>query len=162
VHKFARFVAHQSWRCEFEKSNMLAVFLMSACGSTAKLKSNSDITNIMNIIALREEKFLDGLKGTFLISVKASGIQRNVIYLNTKTDYRHRRNITVALYPKLTGALTKNTISLQNITFSIKPLTSLVKRNVLKLTFSKGKMMGKYSFLTHIRGISLNKIKVAS
>jgi hypothetical protein len=83
-----------------------------------------------NVVALSEEKCLDGLKGTFLISVKASGIQRNVIYLNTKTDYRHRRNITIALYPKLTGALTKNTIFLQTITFSIKPLTSLVKRNL--------------------------------
>ncbi|WP_286133513.1 hypothetical protein [Colwellia sp. UCD-KL20] len=86
---------------------LISVLLVSACSSTHKTPSTFDISDIMNIIALSEENAPNGIIGTFTLPIKASAIQRRNLYLNTEVDYRDRRNITVAISPKLIPAFTK-------------------------------------------------------
>lgn len=140
---------------------LVSILFVSACSSTPKVTSNSNISSIMNIIALSEEKAPNGVKGTFQLPIKASGIQRNTVYLNTETDYRDRRNITVALHPKLTGAFTKKYGSSPDIYFINKTIEVTGEAKRLKIyLFTNGKVTKKYYFQTHIRVTSLNQIKV--
>jgi hypothetical protein len=117
----------------------------------------------MNLIALTEDKAPDGIKGTFQLPIKASGIQRDIIYLNTQIDYRDRRNVTVAIHPKLVDALTKKYGASPDSYFINKTLEVTGEARRMKIYFfSKGKITKKYYFQTHIRVASLNQIKVLS
>jgi hypothetical protein len=115
----------------------------------------------MNLIALSEEKAPEGIKGTFQLPIKASGNRRDVVYLNTEKDYRDRRNITVAIHPKLIEEFTKKYGESPDSYFIDKTIevTGEVKR--MKIFFySKGKITKKYYFQTHVRVASLSQIRV--
>ena len=86
---------------------LLSILVLSACTTTSGVTSNPVSTDVMRLIEQTEANAPGGVKGTFQFSIKASGIERNVVYLNTELDYRDRRNFTVALHPKTIEAFTK-------------------------------------------------------
>ncbi|MBL4942473.1 MAG: hypothetical protein JKY81_12515 [Colwellia sp.] len=142
---------------------LISILVLSACSSTSKISTSSDIANIMNLIALTEEKAPNGIKGTFQLPIKAAGVQRGIVYLNTETDYRDRRNITIALHPKLIDAFTKKYGSSPNSYFLNKTIEVTGEAKRMKIYFlSKGKITKKYYFQTHIKVSSLSQIKVLS
>ena len=137
--------------------------MLSGCSSTPKITSNPDIASIMNLIALTEDKAPDGIKGTFQLAIKASGNQRGFIYLNTETDYRDRRNITIAIHPKLIDAFTQKYGESPELYFINKTIEVTGEAKRMKIFFfSMGQITKKYYFQTHIRVDSLNQIKVLS
>lgn len=141
----------------------ITILLLSGCSSSPKVTSNADITSVMNLIALTEEKAPDGIKGTFQLSIKASGIERNIIYLNTELDYRDRRNITVAIHPRLISALTKKYGNSPDNYLIDKTIEVTGKAKRIKIYFfSNGKRTKKYYFQTHISLKYLDQIKVLS
>ena len=115
----------------------------------------------MNLIALTEDSAPNGINGTFKLPIKASSVQKGIIYLNTETDYRDRRNMTITLQKKVIEAfITKYGTSphLYLINKSIE-VTGEAKR--LKINFfTNGKVTKKYYFQTHINVSSLHQIKV--
>lgn len=142
---------------------LISILVLSGCSSTSKITSNTDIASIMNLIALTEDKAPDGIKGTFQLPIKTSGNQRGIIYLNTERDYRDRRNITVAIHPKLIDAFTKKYGESPELYFINKIIEVTGEAKRMKIFFfSKGKVTKKYYFQTHIRVASLNQIKVLS
>jgi len=117
----------------------------------------------MNLIALTEDKAPEGISGTFQLSIIASGSQRGIIYLNTEKDYRDRRNITVAIHPKLINAFTKKYGKSPESYFINKTIEVTGEAKRVKIFFfSKGKITKKYYFQTHVRVASLDQIKVLS
>ena len=140
---------------------IITVLFISACSTTPEVVSNPNTADIMNVIALSEENAPNGVKGTFKLPIKASGAQGKVVYLNTEQDYRDRRNITVALHPKLIGELVETYGTSPDAYFINKTIevTGEAKRAKIHF-FSKGKYTDKYYFQTHIRVDSLNQIKV--
>lgn len=115
----------------------------------------------MNIIALSEENAPNGIIGTFTLPIKTSGIQRRNVYLNTEVDYRDRRNITVAISPKLIPALTKKYGSSPERYFVNKTIAVTGEAKRMKIYFFfNGKKTQKYYFQTHIRVMSLDQIKI--
>jgi len=117
----------------------------------------------MNLIAMTEKKAPDGVAGTFQFSIKASGIKSGVVYLNTEIDYRDRRNITIALHPKLISALTKKYGSAPDSYFINKTIEVTGEAQRMKIDFvSNGKITKKYYFQTHLRVTSLKQIRVLS
>ncbi|WP_133405392.1 hypothetical protein [Parashewanella tropica] len=136
---------------------------LGACGSTPNLAVNSDTKSIMNLIALAEQSAPQGVKGTFKLPIKATGMQSERVYLNTQDDYRDRRNISVAITPMLAFELDEKYGSAPDKFFLNKTVevTGEVKR--VKIYFlSKGKMTDKYYFQTQIKISSLDQIKVIS
>lgn len=115
----------------------------------------------MKVIALSEKNAPNGVKGTFKLPIKASGAQGKVVYLNTELDYRDRRNITVALHPKLIGVFSETYGSAPDAYLINKTIevTGEAKRAKIRF-FSKGKPTDKYYFQTHIRVHSLNQINI--
>jgi len=142
---------------------LISIVALFGCSSTPKITTNSDTSSIMNLIALTEENAPEGIKGTFRFPIKASGNQRGIIYLNTENDYRDRRNITVAIHPKLIDAFIKKYGESPESYFINKTIEVTGEAKRMKIFFfSKGKITKKYYFQTHVRVTSLKQIKVLS
>jgi hypothetical protein len=140
---------------------LLSMLILSGCSSTSTVNSNTDVASVMNLIALTEENAPRGVKGTFQFPIKAAGSQNSVIFLNTETNYRDRRNISVAIHPKLIDALTIKYRVSPEIFFINKTVevTGEAKRVKIHLAVD-GRKTTKYYFQTHVRVTSLNQIKV--
>lgn len=140
---------------------VIMLLVLNGCSSSPKVNSNSDITSIMNLIALTEEKAPNGVEGTFQLAIKAVGMERNVTYLNTELDYRDRRNITVAIHPRIIRAFIKKYGSSPDKFLINKTIEVTGEAQRMKITFlSNGKRTKKYYFQTHIKVLSLEQIKV--
>lgn len=132
-----------------------------ACSSISKVSTNSETANIMNLIALTENKAPDGIKGTFQFPIKASGNQSGIIYLNTENDYRDRRNITIAIHPQLINAFKNKYGESPESYFINKTIEVTGEAKRMKIFFySNGKVTTKYYFQTHVNVTSLKQIKV--
>lgn len=141
----------------------ISLFVLSGCSSTPNIISSAGIGSLMNLIALTEEKAPIGVKGTFELPIKSSGIQGGIFYLNTEADYRDRRNITVAIHPKLIGAFTKKFGESPDLFFTGKTIEVTGEAKRVKIFFfSKGEITEKYYFQTHVRVTSLSQINVLS
>ncbi len=142
---------------------LLSILLLSACSTTPEVTSNSVSTDVMRLIEQTEVNAPEGVKGTFQFLIKASGVERKVVYLNTELDYRDRRSITVALHPKTIAAFTKKYGSSPVVYFINKNIeVTGVAKQMKVWFFSNGKRTEKYYFQTHVRVKSLNQIKVLS
>ena len=143
--------------------NLILIFTLfiGACSTTSQISTNTNIVDIMNVIALSEASAPDGVKGTFQLPIKASGIQNNVTYLNTETNYRDRRNITVALKPDLIPAFIEKYDSAPSDYFVGKTIEVTGEAKRTKINFiSRGILSKKYYFQTHIKVNSLKQIKI--
>lgn len=142
---------------------LLSILVLSACTATSEVTSKSASTDVMRLIEKTAENAPKGVIGTFQLSIKASGIERKVVYLNTELDYRDRRNITIALHPKTIDAFTKKYGSSPEVYFINKNIEVTGEAKQMKIWFaSNGKRSQKYYFQTHIRVYSINQIKVLS
>ena len=142
---------------------LLSILVLSACTTTPELTSKSASTDVMRLIEKTAVNAPKGVKGTFHFSIKASGIERKVVYLNTELDYRDRRSITVALHPETIEAFTKKYGASPEKYFINKNIEVTGEAKQMKIWFgSNGKRSQKYYFQTHIRVKSINQIKVLS
>ncbi len=143
---------------------LLSVLALSACsGTTSKPVEESNISQIMRLIAHTEEVAPVGVKGSIRLPIKASGWQSKILYLNTQEDYRDRRNITVAIHPSIITALTEKYGASPDLFFLNKQiLVSGIAKRVKVDFYSQGRKTKKYYFQTHIRVSSIDQIKVLS
>ena len=142
---------------------LLSILVLSACTATPEITSKSVSTDVMRLIEKAAINAPKGVKGTFQLSIKASGIERKIVYLNTELDYRDRRSLTVALHPKTIAAFTKKYGSSPEVYFINKNIEVTGEAKQIKIWFiSNGKRTKKYYFQTHISIKSINQIKVLS
>ena len=142
---------------------LLSILVLSACTTTPEITSKAASTDVMRLIEQTAVNAPKSVKGTFQFSIKASGIERKVVYLNTELDYRDRRSITVALHPKTIAAFTEKYGSSPEVYFINKNIEVTGEAKQMKIWFgSNGKRSEKYYFQTHIRVKSINQIKVLS
>jgi hypothetical protein len=142
---------------------LLSILVLSACTTTPEVASHSHSasTDVMQLIEQTAVNAPKGVKGTFQFLIKASGVERKVVYLNTELDYRDRRCITVALHPKIIAAFTQKYGSSPKAYFINKNIEVTGEVKQMKIWFiSNGKKTKKYYFQTHIRVKSINQIKV--
>jgi hypothetical protein len=140
---------------------LLSVLVLSACTTTPEVTSNVVSTDVMRLIEQTEINAPRGVKGTFTLSIKASGIERKIVYLNTELDYRDRRSITVALHPNTITAFTNKYGSSPDDYFVNKNIEVTGEAKQIKIWFvADGKRTEEYYFQTHIRVKSINQIKV--
>ena len=107
-----------------------------------------------------------GIKGTFLIAVKATGVdkRRNEILLNSELDYRDQRNLTVDIAQTAIAELeAKFGKNLRTYFVGKQILVTGTARRVTiyfgKPQFSAvGKLRSKYYFQTHVAVVSADQI----
>jgi len=119
---------------------LMFVLVLSACSST----SNVNISETMNLIASTEESAPKGVNGTFNFLIKASGVRRGEVFLNTELDYRDRRAITIAIAPNVIAEFTKKYGSTPEVYFVDKKIEVTGEAKRVKIYFiSKGRMTNK-------------------
>lgn len=81
----------------------------------------------MNLIVLTESNAPNAVEGSFKFKIKASGVKRGEVFLNTELDYRDRRSITVTIAPGVVSALLEKYGATPETFLLIKQLQLLVK-----------------------------------
>jgi hypothetical protein len=140
---------------------ILSVIVLSACSSTPQITSSSGTTDVMSIIQQAAENTTKGVKGTFQLSIKATGVNRNIVYLNTELDYRDRRNITVAIHPKLIKAFISKYGVSPDVYFLNKNIEVKGKAKQVKIWLtSNGRRTDKYYYQIHIKVVSIDQLTI--
>ena len=136
---------------------LLSALFLTACSST----SGVNIGDTMNLIAQSEDSAPNGVQGTFRFRIKASGIRKGEVFLNTELDYRDRRAITILLSPNIISEFTKRYGSPPDVYFVGKQIEVKGEAKRAKIYFfSRGRKTEKYYFQTHIKVSSVGQIKV--
>lgn len=94
-----------------------------------------------------------GVDGVFVLEVRATGRQGEWLYLNSETDYRDQRNLSVAVGPELAADLTRRFG--QDAGGFLKgrrvAILGAARRVRIELTDPNGSPTGKYYYQTHVR-----------
>lgn len=134
-------------------SALLAIALIAGCASTSSSLTGSESGAILphQAVLLAAEAAPASVKGSFLMTVQATGVDRNLSYLNSELDYRDQRNLTIAISPEATQQLA--------LRFGASPLVALKGKEIMvrgaatrariDITNS-GKATGKYYYQTHV------------
>lgn len=134
-------------------------FLVCAC-SAVPTNSRGWIEPIDAIRAANDDP-LNGVRGEFLITVKALDSHPERSFLNSETDYRDQRNLTIrmptSLVPKLEQRLGVRFQDLKNRRLVV---LGVAKRNRIDFV-ADGKPTGKYYYQTHVDVGSPTQIRFA-
>lgn len=144
---------------------LVIILMLAGCSVTAnhpissKFVSTSDTMEIIRKAAVSAP---DGVKGEYVLSIKAAGKQGSVVYLNTELDYRDQRNITIALHPNIIPQLEAQYGVTAEEFFIGKTIwiKGDAQRVRIDFTNAQRKPSGKYYFQTHIRISNITQIGV--
>lgn len=118
-------------------------------------------THTITVIEQAAEAAPEGVPGKFSLNIKATGTQNDYVYLNTESDYRDQRSLTIALHPSIISELSAK--------YQQHPETFFVGKRILvegeakraKIRFySKGKPTDKYYYQTHIKVTDTKQIEI--
>lgn len=152
---------------------IIVIFLLFLAGCTTTKNQSAggnllSASDTMEIIRSAAESAPKGVNGEYLLTIKTTGKQGNLVFLNTELDYRDQRNVTVALTPNVI-------VQLRN-KYGLSPEQSPEQFFVNKRTLVKGKAerikvdfisssnnpSGKYYYQTHIRVSKMSQIEIVS
>lgn len=113
------------------------------------------------LIVLTESNAPNAVEGSFKFKIKASGVKRGEVFLNTELDYRDRRSITVTIAPGVASALLEKYGATPETFFVNKTVAVTGEAKRVKIYFiSNGMLTDKYYFQTHINVPSIDNITV--
>lgn len=146
---------------------LVLVLILAGCSVTAnhptsdKFVSTSDT---MEIIRKAAASAPEGVKGDYVLSIKAAGKQGPVVYLNTELDYRDQRNVTVALHPNVVRQLEAQHGVTAEEFFIGKQIRVNGDAQRVRIDFinAQRKPSDKYYFQTHIRISNSTQIEVVN
>lgn len=134
-------------------------FLVSAC-STVPTNSKGWIDPVDAIRAANDDP-IHGVRGEFIITVKALDSYPERSFLNSEKDYRDQRSLTVrmptSIVPKLEQRLGVKFQDLKNRRLVI---FGVARRNRINFV-NDGQPTGKYYYQTHVQVDSPTQIKFA-
>lgn len=140
---------------------VVSAFLISCFAGCATLPSANYLTPAQAIATAAER--LDGLTGTFKMTVRAIGRKDGSMYLNSESDYRDQRCLTLELPPKASWNLEQRLGGDPAVMLKGKEiLVTGTARRVTTWFYSHGVRTDKYYFQTHIRVTDVSKIEVLS
>jgi len=103
------------------------------------------------------------VQGQFAIRVKGVGRQGGNIYLNSETDYRDQRNLTIAILPSAIGPLAQRYGSDPDVFLIGKRIVVSGEARRTQIHFTAdGRPTGKYYFQTHVRVGNADQISVVT
>lgn len=144
---------------------LVLVLMLAGCSVTRNQPSTGQFvsaSDTMDIIRNAAESAPKGVKGEYLLSIKGTGKQGPVVYLNTELDYRDQRNVTVALHPNIIPQLKSQYGVTPEAFFTGK--TILVKGHAQRVRIdfldATQKPSEKYYFQTHIRISNIAQIEI--
>ncbi|MGB8636328.1 MAG: hypothetical protein WCD36_13775 [Rhodanobacteraceae bacterium] len=135
---------------------MLAV---AAC-SSVQTNQNGWIEPVDAIRAANNDPAY-GVRGTFVLAVKAIGHKNGKTFLDSEADYRDQRNLSIAIPDAVASDLADR---LGTSIASLKGQTILVKgvarRIRIEFFDSQGRDSGKYYYQTHVGVTSASQVQI--
>ncbi len=103
------------------------------------------------------------VQGQFALRVTGVGRQDGNIYLNSETDYRDQRNLTIAILPSAIEPLAQRYGSDADVFLIGKRIvvTGAARRTQIDFT-DNGRPTGKYYYQTHVRVGDADQISVVT
>lgn len=126
---------------------LILTLSLVGCVSTP---SHRNYTDTMALIKAAADVAPRAVQGVYKFEIKASGSQRQWVYLNTELDYRDQRNITVALTPKVAAELAEAYGEPAEDFFLNKSIEVNSYARRVKILFNTQKPNGKYYYQTHV------------
>jgi len=140
--------------------------LLLGCESTLKKDApfarEADWISPMQAIFMAAEAAPAAVEGAFIMEVRGSGSQNGLIYLNSESDYRDQRSLTVSISPRAARQLAQR--------FGQPPRRALEGERILvqgaaartRIDFisANGWPSGKYYYQTHVRVTDGRQIQV--
>ncbi|MEJ1096734.1 MULTISPECIES: hypothetical protein [unclassified Pseudoxanthomonas] len=104
---------------------------------------------VAGVLAAEEGGYLPGV---FVMEVKASGRDRGRLYLNSETDYRDARNLSVVITPDIEAAFKREHGSAPDEFLAGKKIVVLGAASQVKIYFTDGRGVpsDKYYYQTHV------------
>ena len=125
-------------------------------------------SDVMQIISMVEEVHPKGIKGTFVLPIRASGVRETKqgkvgSLLNTELDYRDRRNLTITISPKANKFLSDKYGSSPDKYFVNKTIEVIgTAKRVVIWFYANEKRTKKYYHQIHIDVTHTDQIKVVN
>ena len=102
-----------------------------------------------------------GVSGVFELHIKSTGRQGGIIYLNSETDYRDQRCLTLAIDPIVARGFIQEYGEEPDIYLKNKTVRVSGEAQRVKIWFnSKGKRTEKYYYQTHVSVTNESQIEV--
>lgn len=139
---------------------MLAVAALLGACSTVPANSRGWIEPVDAVRAANEDPG-NGVRGEFIVTVRATGAELGRVFLNSEADYRDQRNLTVNLsaviVPELEQRLGVPLADLRNRRLVVRGIARRVRIDFI----SEGRPSGKYYYQTHVRVDDARQIRFA-
>lgn len=140
------------------------ILVLTGCSSTPSSlpqKAGAGLSDTMEIIRSAAGSAPKGVKGEYVLNIKATGNQGPYVYLNTELDYRDQRSVTVAIHPNVVPELIAKYGSKPQDYFINKSISVIGQAKRIRIDFmSRNRPSGKYYYQTHIRVMDISQIKV--
>ena len=133
--------------------------LVSAC-SSVPTNTRGWIEPVDAIRAANDDP-ANGVRGEFIITVKALDSYPERSFLNSEKDYRDQRNLTMRMPTSIVPKLEKRLgVKFQDLKNRRLVVLGVAKRNRIDFV-ADGKPTGKYYYQTHVHVDSATQIKFA-
>lgn len=164
----AKAVIHGRRRCGTTALHMIRssvlfglALAMAACAGTGPAAEDARWLQPAQAIQLAADAAPRGVTGTFVLQVRGTGSDDGRVYLNSETDYRDQRNLTIAITPAAAGALTAR--------LGAPPAAALAGQRIVvdgvatrvRIDFTvDGHPSGKYYYQTQVQVTDAAQIRV--
>ena len=139
---------------------VIAISLLACSCSSVPTNSKGWIEPTDAIRAANEDPRY-GVRGEFVITVKALDTTPYRSYLNSEMDYRDQRNLTIRMPTSIVPDLEKRLgVKFQDLKNRRLVILGVAKRNRIDFV-ADGKPTGKYYYQTHVHVDSATQIKFA-
>lgn len=141
------------------------IILLTGCTASNQYSTTDTFpaTDTIQLIGAAAEASPKGVPGEFMFTIKASGKQRDIIYLNTELDYRDQRNITIAISTDVANYIEQQYQQTALDYYLNKEIkVKGIAQRVQIFFISNGQMSDKYYYQTHIRVSSPEQIEVVA
>lgn len=143
---------------------LLAALASILAGCMSNATAPSTTISPREAVMLAADAAPSGIPGTFEMDVVATGAQNGMGFLNSQSDYRDQRNLTVAIAPRLRTAMTEM-LGEDPILF-YKGKRIIVRGQARRVTvffFGKdGERTNKYYYQTHVQLQAPNDISLST
>jgi hypothetical protein len=139
----------------------LVLSLAAGCASVPASTDTAHFIAPERAVQLAAAAAPAGYGGVFAVRVQSVGTQDGTIYLNSETDYRDQRNLSIAITPGAAKELTARLGSPPNVALYGKRI--LVKGLASRVTIvfsADGKPTDKYYYQTHVQVSDADQIQL--
>lgn len=99
--------------------------------------------------------------GKFVLTVRATGREDDRIFLNSETDYRDQRNLTIVIPPLVSAMIVKKFGTPPDVYFAGKKITVTGEARRVKIVFTcSGLPTEKYYYQTHVELTDADDIEI--